>query len=108
MHRFRINLAQYEDQKHEPDSQEERISFLIDRLRNYKKGPTKEMEKIMPALWEVQKKCEEYDEKQNLPKTNYIIEIIKALEAEHFNPELRNNVEPLSKDSQYDEIDHAE
>jgi len=91
MNNIMIDLGQYEGKDYAHDSQEERITFLIQKLREYKKLPAREMKKIMPALWEVEQKCKLYNVNHDIPAMNYIIEILKALEAEYFADNTRND-----------------
>jgi hypothetical protein len=103
---MKIDFSKYENGNHAPDSQQERIHFLITKLREYKSLPVKEMYSLMPVLWEVEKKCKIYDAENDIPGVNYIIEILKELEAEHFQPEKRNNFIPVNKidNKDYDEL----
>lgn len=89
MHHLTLDLSQYEGKQHKPDSQEERISFLITTLRAYNRRSSKELQSVMPMLYEVQQHCKDYDAHHHLVEVNYILEIIKALEAEYFNSEIR-------------------
>lgn len=91
-----IDLSAYSNSRHPLGSQGERIDFLIHKLREYKNLPAKEMRKVIPMLWEVQQQCEAYNRQHGLPTINYIMEILKALEIEHFSNVHRHDSCPKS------------
>src|SRR5690349_13087536 len=86
---MRINLYDYVGQASAHEPQKQMIQKLIIQLHYYITAPINEFQEALPQIEALEKECQDLDEMQGKPKTNYIKEILVALHEEIQNDRMK-------------------
>jgi hypothetical protein len=98
---MKIKLEEFEGKDFAPDSHKGRIAELIKKLSYYKNAPIAELNEALAELQVIEKQCQDVDASHGGSKTEYIIEILAALQEEEkknkgqFRSHLENDEESV-------------